>query len=87
MSERGGLTPNINIPYKGASDPAVVHEDNETAYRVIDAEIAELKAKLTAKEQVFIVHQGGDTYQAFNGLGEPLVIELVGDDGYRFRQP
>lgn len=87
MSERGGLTPNINIPYKGAADPAVVHEDNETAYRVIDAEIAELKAKLTAKEEVFITHQGDGIYQAFNGLGELLVVELVGDDGYRFRQP
>lgn len=87
MSERGGTTPNINIPYKGASDPAVVHEDNETAYRVIDAEIAEIKSKLNARDQAQVIHAGEGEYQMYNGLGEQLVINDNGDGTYRVLQP
>lgn len=87
MSERGGLTPNINIPYKGAADPAVVHEDNETAYRVIDAEIAELKSKLDARDQAHVIHTGEGEYQMYNGLGEQLVINDNGDGTYQVLQP
>lgn len=87
MSERGGTTPNLGIPYKGANDPAVVHEDNERAYLVIDAKVGELEAKMKAREQAHVIHTGEGEYQMYNGLGEQLVINENGDGTYRVLQP
>lgn len=86
MSERGGRTPSIGIPYMGATDPARVHEDNERAYRVIDAEIGQIKAALVDPGELIIRYEGDGEYGAYDRYGSPVDVEPDGDGGYVIRQ-
>ena len=76
----GGFTPTAGIPYRQAGDPARVAADNEAAYRVIDAKLAEMDGKLKARDEVFVAHDGGGSWSVHNGLGEPVNVH-AGADG------
>lgn len=75
-----GTTPSVGIPYRQDGDPARIAQDNEAAYRVIDAKLAELQAKLTARDKVFAVHESDGSWGVQTGLGEPIAIN-AGADG------
>lgn len=84
MANYGGATPSMGIPYKGQDSPATVATDNEAAYRVIDAKLADLQARQEAREKLFITHTGDGLYTVTNGLGEPVPVNNDGDDLYTF---
>lgn len=73
-------TPGMGIPYKEATDPATVAQDNEAAYRVIDARLADLQTRLTAREKIFAVHERDGSWGVQTGLGEPVPVN-AGADG------
>lgn len=75
----GGFTPTAGIPYRQDGDPARVAADNEAAYRVIDAKLAEMDGKLKARDEVFVAHDGGGSWSVHNGLGEPLNVHARAD--------
>ncbi|MBF0809362.1 hypothetical protein E4U03_12225 [Rothia nasimurium] len=58
--------------------------DNEAAYRVIDAKVADLEARQAARENLIITHTGEGLYTVTNGLGEPVAVNNDGDDHYSF---
>lgn len=73
-------TPGMGIPYKEATDPARVAQDNEAAYRVIDSKLSELQTRLNAREKVFTVHESDGSWGVQTGLGEPVAVN-AGADG------
>lgn len=73
-------TPGMGIPYKEATDPATVAQDNEAAYRVIDSRLSELHTRLTAREKIFTTHEGNGSWGVQTGLGEPVPVN-AGADG------
>lgn len=75
-----GTTPGVGIPYRQDGDPARVAQDNEAAYRVIDAKIAELQTKLAAREKIFTTHAADGAWEVQTGLGEPVPVN-AGADG------
>lgn len=83
MADYGGVTPHAGIPYKGDDSPATIDDDNEAAYLVIDAKLAELEARIAARETIFATHIGEGAWAFTNGLGEPVALSNDGDDGYQ----
>lgn len=75
-----GTTPYMGIPYKHGTDLARIAADNEAAYRVIDAQIAEIAGKLKARDGVYLAHDSDGAWSLHNGLGEPLTAH-AGADG------
>lgn len=73
-------TPGMGIPYRETGDPATVAQDNEGAYRVIDARLSELQTRLTAREKIFATHDGDGSWGIRTGLGEPVPVN-AGADG------
>lgn len=73
-------TPSMGIPYRENGDPAKIAQDNEAAYRVIDAKLAELQTRLTAREKIFATHDGDGSWGIQTGLGEPIPVN-AGADG------
>lgn len=79
MADYGGVTPHAGIPYKGNDSPATIDDDNEAAYLVIDAKLAELEARIAARETIFVTHEGEGTWAFTDGLGEPVAVHDDGD--------
>ncbi|MCM3510424.1 hypothetical protein M3668_06495 [Rothia sp. P100] len=79
MADYGGVTAHSGIPYRGNDSPADIDDDNEAAYKVIDAKLADVDSRLAARENVFIVHEGEGQYSFHNGLGEPLAVQANND--------
>lgn len=73
-------TPSMGIPYRETGDLATVAQDNEAAYRVIDARLSELQTRLTAREKIFVTHDGDGSWEVQTGLGEPVPV-TAGADG------
>lgn len=73
-------TPSMGIPYRETGDLATVAQDNEAAYRVIDARLSELQTRLTAREKIFATHNGDGSWEVQTGLGEPVPVN-AGADG------
>ncbi|WP_237205774.1 hypothetical protein [Rothia nasimurium] len=83
MADYGGATPHIGIPYKGNDSPATIDDDNEAAYLVIDAKLAELEARIAARETIFATHEGDGTWAFTDGLGEPVAVNDAGDGDWQ----
>lgn len=79
-SVNGGATPYAGIPYRGTRSPATIAGDNEEAYRVIDARLAGLSARLDAREKIFVAHDSDGSWEVQTGLGEPVAVS-AGADG------
>lgn len=79
-SVNGGTTPHAGIPFKGTRSPATIAGDNEEAYRVIDAQLAGLAARLAAREKIFTTHESDGSWGVHTGLGEPVAVN-AGADG------
>lgn len=79
-SVNGGATPYAGIPYRGTRSPATIAGDNEEAYRVIDARLASLSARLETREKVFAVHSGDGEWSVMTGLGQEVPVH-AGSDG------
>lgn len=73
-------TPSMGIPYRETGDLATVAQDNEAAYRVIDARLSELQTRLAAREKIFATHNGDGSWEVQTGLGEPVSVN-AGADG------
>lgn len=73
-------TPSMGIPYRETGDLATVAQDNEAAYRVIDARLSELQSRLSAREKIFATHNGDGSWEVQTGLGEPVPVN-AGADG------
>lgn len=73
-------TPGMGIPYREAGDPARVAQDNESAYRVIDAKLVELQTRINAREKIFTTHESDGSWGVQTGLGEPVPVN-AGADG------
>lgn len=80
MADIGGKTSYAGIPYAGEDSPARVAADASAAFHVIDAKFAEVDGKLTARDEVFVTHDGSGSWSVHNGLGEPLNVH-AGADG------
>lgn len=74
MADYGGVTPHAGIPYKGNDSPATIDDDNEAAYLVIDAKLAELESRLSARESIFVAHAGEGAWSISDGLGTPVTV-------------
>lgn len=83
MADYGGLTPHAGIPYKGNDSLANIDDDNEAAYLVIDAKLAELEARISARETIFATHEGDGTWAFTDGLGEPVAVQDSGDGNWQ----
>lgn len=83
MADYGGATPHSGIPYRGKDSPATIDDDNEAAYRVIDAKLAELEDRIAARETIFATHEGEGTWAFTDGLGEPVVVNDAGDGDWQ----
>lgn len=83
MADYGGVTPHAGIPYKGNDSPATIDDDNEAAYLVIDAKLAELEARIAARETIFPVHLGDGGWTFVNGLGEPVAVHDAGEGDWQ----
>lgn len=70
----------MGIPYRGTRSPATIAGDNEDAYRVIDARLASLSARLDAREKIFVAHESDGSWGVHTGLGEPVTVH-AGADG------
>lgn len=83
MADYGGATPSMGIPYKGSDSPATVAADNEAAYLVIDAKLAELESRIVARETIFATHEGDGAWAFSDGLGEPVAAHDAGDGDWQ----
>lgn len=76
-------TPGVGIPYRETGDLATVAQDNEAAYRVIDARLSELQTRLSAREKIFATHDGDGSWGVQTGLGEPVPVNSGADGDWQ----
>lgn len=72
-------TANYSFPTPESPDPAKVPEHMKALADPVDAKLAELESRVSAREKVFVFHEGDGHYRFKNGLGETLPVIHRGD--------
>ena len=76
-------TQNYAWPVPENPDPATIPADLKRLADPIDAKVAELEARVSAREKIFATHSGDGTWAFTDGLGEPVAVNDAGDGDWQ----